>query len=197
MITKNLTATVAKLGTDFGCTPEHIRTEFSLRLRQKDGLPEVVAGWTGCDVEYEDIPEPPKQKGKKGKDDKKGGGVLNDVKDFLGLRKKKDGEQVSSSVSSSAAAESSEEPLSSTGATDGQKPNPIVQEGDAQGLYGAGAKKDDAKKYIQKFEKIPLELEILKAGFPEVSSDSLKVFVDKYESQYSHLNSRSCKYISY
>lgn len=119
-LTKNLTETHKKLNELHGCTPEHIRTEVRIILSERDGLPELTGAWSGCDVEYEDVPEPTK-KGKDNKEDK-------------------DKSSSSSSSSSSAAAEASESAA-------------------------------PAVKIITKFESIPLELEILKAGFPALTEE--------------------------
>lgn len=68
--TQNLTASVAKLKDNFGCTTANITTKFTIRLSPVDGLPEVVAGTVSCEVESE----------------KKG--IVEDVKGFFGLGKK-------------------------------------------------------------------------------------------------------------
>jgi hypoxia up-regulated 1 len=68
--TQNLTASVAKLKDNFGCTAANITTKFTIRLSPVDGLPEVVAGTVSCEVESE----------------KKG--IVEDVKGFFGLGKK-------------------------------------------------------------------------------------------------------------
>lgn len=133
-MTKNLTQTHIKLNTEHGCTPDLIKTQARFILRERDGLPEMTGIWSGCDVEYEDVPEPPK----KGKDSKEGGGIVDDVKGFLGLKKKTAQDK---SSSTEAAAESTEE----------AKPEP---------------------KIITKFESIPLEVEILKAGIPALSDEN-------------------------
>lgn len=173
IVTKNLTATAEKLLKDHGCTDEHVRTEFQLRLREKDGLPEVMGAWAGCDVEYEDVPEVKDDKkkgknGKKGKDDKSEG-VLDGVKDFLGLKKKKDaGNSKSSAAESASTTSASAEPEAS-------QVNLKNQEGEQINLNG----KTGEKKYIKKFEKIQLELEIVKAGFPEMPAELKKASTDK------------------
>ncbi|KAJ5158084.1 uncharacterized protein N7500_007735 [Penicillium coprophilum] len=68
--TQNLTASVAKLKDNFGCTNANITTKFTIRLSPVDGLPEVMAGTVSCEVEAE----------------KKG--IVEDVKGFFGLGKK-------------------------------------------------------------------------------------------------------------
>jgi hypoxia up-regulated 1 len=68
--TQNLTASVAKLKDNFGCTTANITTKFTIRLSPVDGLPEVMAGTVSCEVESE----------------KKG--IVEDVKGFFGLGKK-------------------------------------------------------------------------------------------------------------
>lgn len=135
-----------------------------------------MAAWAGCDVEYEDVPEIKVDKkngknGKKGKDEK-GEGVLDGVKDFLGLKKKKD---AGANDSSSSSASSSE----TTSASDEEatpKVNLKNQEGEQANINGKTAE----KKYIKKFEKIPLDLEIIKSGFPAVSPEVKKAMINKY-----------------
>ncbi|RPB25951.1 actin-like ATPase domain-containing protein [Terfezia boudieri ATCC MYA-4762] len=170
--TKNLTATAEALYKAHGCTDETLRTEFQIRLREKDGLPEVLSAWAGCDMQYEDVLEKKedmkkKKNGKKGKADK-GEGVFDGVKDFLGLKKKNNaGASDSSSASSPETAstkQENEEP---------PKVNLKGQEGEQTNL------KSTDKKYITKFEKIPLEIEIVKAGFPEVSPEVKQALIQK------------------
>lgn len=72
--TQNLTASVAKLKGDFGCSDANITTKFSVRLSPISGLPEVVSGSVSCDVEG----------AKKG--------IVDDVKGFFGLGSKKEGQ---------------------------------------------------------------------------------------------------------
>ncbi|PWY90128.1 Hsp70 family chaperone Lhs1 [Aspergillus heteromorphus CBS 117.55] len=68
--TQNLTASVAKLKDEFGCSAANITTKFSIRLSPVDGLPEVASGSVSCEVEA----------AKKG--------IVDDVKGFFGLGKK-------------------------------------------------------------------------------------------------------------
>lgn len=75
--THNLTASVAQLKDNFGCSPANITTKFSIRLSPVDGLPEVVGGSVSCEVEN---PE-------------KKGSVVDDVKGFFGLGSKKEGQE--------------------------------------------------------------------------------------------------------
>lgn len=74
--TTNLTQSVSKLKGDFKCAPSNITTQFSVRLSPFDGLPEVVSGTVSCEVYSEE---------------KKG--VVEDVKDLLGLGSKKPDQQ--------------------------------------------------------------------------------------------------------
>ncbi|RAL05237.1 Hsp70 family protein [Aspergillus ibericus CBS 121593] len=69
--TQNLTASVAKLQEDFGCSAANITTKFAIRLSPVDGLPEVASGSVSCEVESA-----------------KKGSVVEDVKGFFGLGKK-------------------------------------------------------------------------------------------------------------
>ncbi|KAI2854504.1 hypothetical protein CBS76997_10169 [Aspergillus niger] len=69
--TQNLTASVAKLKEDFGCTAANITTKFAIRLSPVDGLPEVASGTVSCEVESA-----------------KKGSVVEGVKGFFGLGNK-------------------------------------------------------------------------------------------------------------
>ncbi|PWY88715.1 actin-like ATPase domain-containing protein [Aspergillus sclerotioniger CBS 115572] len=69
--TQNLTASVAKLQEEFGCSSANITTKFAIRLSPVDGLPEVASGSVSCEVESA-----------------KKGSVVEDVKGFFGLGKK-------------------------------------------------------------------------------------------------------------
>lgn len=71
--TKNLTASVAKLKEQFGCSPVNITTKFSIRLSPIDGLPEVISGSASCEVE----------------DIEKKSSIVDDVKGLFGLGPKK------------------------------------------------------------------------------------------------------------
>jgi len=69
---ENLTASVQKLVTDFGCELEQISTKFSVKLNSQTGLPEVISASVSCEVS-------PKAES-----------VGDTVKDWLGFGKKKD-----------------------------------------------------------------------------------------------------------
>jgi hypoxia up-regulated 1 len=71
--TQNLTASVAKLKENFGCSPANITTKFSIRLSPVDGLPDVIGGAVSCEVE-----------------NSKSGSVVEDFKGFFGLGAKKE-----------------------------------------------------------------------------------------------------------
>lgn len=71
--TQNLTASVAKLKSQFGCAPANVTTRFTVRLSPVDGQPEVVAGSVSCEV-----------------DQTKKSSVMDDVKGFFGLGSKKE-----------------------------------------------------------------------------------------------------------
>lgn len=143
-----------------------MRSEFQIRLRERDGLPEVIGAWAGCNV---DVPELSKEGSKireKGKTEKSGG-VLNEVKDFLGLnRKNKDTGDSSSSSPSSTSPSGGE----TTTASEDHIPEPVLkaQEGDSPNI-----------KIVTKFEKIPIELEVVKAGFPEVPFEVTEALKNK------------------
>jgi len=116
-------------------------------------------------VQYEDIPE--KKNGKKGKADK-GEGVFDGVKDFLGLKKR------SNAGASDSSSASSPETVSASKEEEPPKVNLKGQEGEQTNLKSA------EKKYIMKFTKIPLAIEIVKAGFPEVLPEVKQALIKKY-----------------
>ncbi|RVD87413.1 uncharacterized protein DFL_001649 [Arthrobotrys flagrans] len=70
--TTNLTASLAKLKADVNCLESTITATLDIRIEEKFGLPEVVAGDIGC--EY----------------DEKKTGIVDDVKGFFGFGKDKD-----------------------------------------------------------------------------------------------------------
>ena len=135
-----------------------MRAEFQISLRERDGLPEVIGAWAGCNVDVPELSKEDSKTGEKGKNEKSGG-VLDEVKDFLGLnRKNKDAGDSSSSPSSTAPSDGSM--ISETTTASGDRvPEPALkaQPGDPPNV-----------KIGTKFEKISVELEIVKAGFPEV-----------------------------
>ncbi|KAK2762092.1 lumenal Hsp70 protein [Arachnomyces sp. PD_36] len=115
--TKNLTASVTKLGDKFGCAAADISTKFTVRLNPIHGLPEVVKGSVSCEV-----------------DDEKKGGVVEDVKGFFGLGSKKDqeplqeGEEASTESSSTSTAASEEETATSTTSASSKETKKAVAE---------------------------------------------------------------------
>ncbi|KAF3913787.1 hypothetical protein ABW21_db0200307 [Orbilia brochopaga] len=70
--TTNLTASLAKLRADVNCIDNTLVTNFDIRIGEKYGFPEVVAGDISC--EY----------------DEKKAGLVDDVKGFFGFGKDKD-----------------------------------------------------------------------------------------------------------
>lgn len=148
-----------------------MRTEFQIRLRERDGLPEVIGAWAGCNVEVPELSMEDSKTGEKGKNEKSGG-VLDDVKDFLGLkRKNKDTEQEERSTQPTATSTRGKRPnLEVTMANEDLIPEPAlkVQEGEPPTV-----------KIVTKFEMIPIELEIVKAGFPEVPFEVTEVSKNK------------------
>ncbi|KAF9884685.1 lumenal Hsp70 protein [Aspergillus nanangensis] len=142
--TQNLTASVAKLKSEFGCETANITTKFSIRLSPVDGLPEVVGGLVGCDVESS-----------------KKGSVVEDVKGFFGLGSKKDdqaplGEE--GEPSESITLEPEEPQSSTTSSADDAK---------------ATAESKKAATPQTKFESIPVGLTSRPLGIPAPSSDEL------------------------
>ncbi|KAF2843570.1 actin-like ATPase domain-containing protein [Patellaria atrata CBS 101060] len=72
----NLTASVEKLGADFGCKKWNVSTRFQIQISPIDGLPEVISAHVSCSHEVVE---------------KKG--MVENIKDKLGLGAKKDGQQ--------------------------------------------------------------------------------------------------------
>lgn len=70
--TSNLTASVQQLIEKYNCLAADVNTQFGIRLNPTDGFPEVVRGSVSCEVV-----------------EKKGGGMVDGVKDFLGFGSKK------------------------------------------------------------------------------------------------------------
>ncbi|KAI5368228.1 putative Heat shock protein 70 family [Septoria linicola] len=73
---ENLTASVDQLKSKFSCEKDDMIVRFGVKLNANFGLPDVVSGSVGCEVE----------------DVAKSGGVGDSVKGWLGLGKKKDQE---------------------------------------------------------------------------------------------------------
>ncbi|KAF3926806.1 hypothetical protein ABW20_dc0100948 [Dactylellina cionopaga] len=87
--TTNLTDTLTKLKADFDCLESTIVTTFDIRLGEKYGFPEVLAGDVSC--EYEE----------------KKAGLVDDVKGFFGFGGKDKDQKVLKDEESSKSAESS------------------------------------------------------------------------------------------
>ncbi|KAK6353032.1 lumenal Hsp70 protein [Orbilia brochopaga] len=87
--TTNLTASLAKLRADVNCIENTLVTNFDIRIGEKYGFPEVVAGEISC--EY----------------DEKKTGLVDDVKGFFGFGKDKDQKVLKEEDESSKSAESS------------------------------------------------------------------------------------------
>lgn len=160
--TKNLTASVGKLKDKFGCAPANVTTKFAIRLSPIDGLPEVANAWIGCEVDS---------------GDKKGGGVVEDVKDFFGFGSKKDeqaplGEGVGSSESSTMVSTTVEESTATKTAT---TTTPTASSSTASsGDVSATAKSDEKSAPKAKHETIPIALTAKPLGTPALASSELR-----------------------
>lgn len=143
--TLNLTDSVAQLKENFGCTAENTTTKFSVRLSPVDGLPEVLGGSVGCEVDS----------GKKG--------IVEDVKGFFGLGSKKDGQAPlgEDGEPSESITLESEEPQPSTSSAS-----------DASSTATAEAKKAANTPQI-KLEAIPVSFKSTPLGIPAPSSGEL------------------------
>lgn len=143
--TTNLTASVKKLEDEFKCAPVNITTQFSVRLSQLDGLPEIVAGSVSCEVS-----------------EKKG--VVDGVKDFLGLGSEKgdqqplnDGEPAPEGIDldsspSSAESASSEETASTAASEESEK----------------------SKDVKTRIESIPVEFTTSQLGIPRPNAEEME-----------------------
>lgn len=142
----NVTASVKKLSDDFGCESSDILTKFGIEISERDGIPKITKGWVECMVET--VEEPPKKEG-----------MVEGVKGFFGLGKKKDGDQevledVDSKTVSSAKASASVKPSTK-------------EDGEV------------APKIIKKLEKIPLNYTTAWDGFPEIAGSDRKGLISK------------------
>lgn len=143
----NLTASVKKLAEDFGCEGKDIFTKFAMEISERNGLPKVKKGWVECTVET--VEEPPKKEG-----------MVEGVKGFFGLGKKKDGEQqVLEEVDSKTAAKVAKASASAEAST--------KEDGEV------------APKIIKKLEKIVLNYTVEKDGFPDIPENDKKGLIAK------------------
>lgn len=143
----NITASVKKLTDSFGCETKDILTKFGMVINERDAIPRVTKGWVECMVET--IEESAKKEG-----------VVEGVKGFFGLGKKKDGDQeVLEEVDSKTAP--------SDKASASAKQPSAKEEGEA------------APKIIKKLQKIPLDYTTVRDGFPEIADHDMKGLISK------------------
>ncbi|KAJ6191448.1 hypothetical protein N7519_001469 [Penicillium mononematosum] len=140
--TQNLTASVAKLKDNFGCTTANITTKFTIRLSPVDGLPEVMAGTVSCEVESE----------------KKG--IVEDVKGFFGLGKKDEQEPLGEDGEPRESITLESESESSTASSASSKTTTTSTK---------DAKKDAKATPQVKLEVIPISLKSVALGTPAPS----------------------------
>ncbi|KAJ6156091.1 hypothetical protein N7497_004976 [Penicillium chrysogenum] len=140
--TQNLTASVAKLKDNFGCTTANITTKFTIRLSPVDGLPEVMAGTVSCEVESE----------------KKG--IVEDVKGFFGLGKKDEQEPLGEDGEPRESITLEPESESSTASSASSKTTTTSTK---------DAKKDAKATPQVKLEVIPISLKSVALGTPAPS----------------------------
>ncbi|KAJ5188050.1 Heat shock protein 70 family [Penicillium cf. griseofulvum] len=145
--THNLTASVAKLKDNFGCTNANITTKFTIRLSPVDGLPEVVAGTVSCEVEAE----------------KKG--IVEDVKDFFGLGKKDEQEPLGEDGEPRESITLEPETESSTTSSASAKTTTTSSK-DTKKDTKKDAKKDGKATPQVKLEVIPISLKSVALGTP-------------------------------
>lgn len=142
----NVTASVKKLTESFGCEAKDILTKFGMVISERDAIPKVTKGWVECMVET--VEEPPKKEG-----------MVEGVKGFFGLGKKKDGDQ-----------EVLEEVESKTTSSD---------EASASAKPSAEEDGEVVPKIIKTLQKIPLNYTTVRDGFPEITDDDKKGLVSK------------------
>ncbi|KAL7266911.1 lumenal Hsp70 protein [Rhizina undulata] len=138
---QNLTASAEKLTTDYSCNTATVATKFGIKFDPKDLLPKITRGWIECEVEVAEKPE----------------GVVEGVKEFLGLGKKKDSEQD--------VLEDKEEKKDEKDEKD---------------------KKDEKdnkaeSKIVKRVEKINLQYEITKDGFPALPAEEKAALIAKIQ----------------
>ncbi|KAI2705920.1 hypothetical protein CBS147332_7164 [Penicillium roqueforti] len=144
--TQNLTASVARLKDNFGCTTANITTKFTIRLSPVDGLPEVMAGTVSCEVESE----------------KKG--IVEDVKGFFGLGKKDEQEPLGEDGEPRESITLEPETESSTASSASSKTTTTSTK---------DAKKDAKATPQVKLEVIPISLKSVTLGTPAPSAAEL------------------------
>ncbi|KAI9808222.1 MAG: hypothetical protein M1825_004679 [Sarcosagium campestre] len=151
LTTRNLTASVAQLSENFGCSADNISTKFALRISSVDGRPEVLKGTVSCDVEGE-----------------KKGGVVDDVKGFFGFgsgSKKEDQDPLAED------AESVLQPSSSTEATTVSATTVPDQSGSSAEASAEAVKEKKPKK---RTETIHIEYVKEDLGLPTFAKADLK-----------------------
>ena len=118
--TENLTDSVKRLTNKHGCSASDISTKFAIRLNPVDGLPEVASGSVSCEVT--DV-------------ETKKGGVVDGMKDFLGLGSKKGDQEPLKAVSQAESSTLASAPPVSTAAVplESQGAGPAVDEDIEQG----------------------------------------------------------------
>ncbi|KAL1954796.1 hypothetical protein VTO42DRAFT_700 [Malbranchea cinnamomea] len=142
--TTNLTASVTKLKDEFNCAPANITTQLTIRLSSLDGLPEVVAGTVNCEVV-----------------EKKG--VVEDVKEFLGLGSKKPDQQPLNE-------EAAPKPI------DLDSTSPSVENSPVDGAASAAATEEPGKPKDVKtrIESTPIGFTVTPLGIPLPSAEDLR-----------------------
>ncbi|RPB13153.1 actin-like ATPase domain-containing protein [Morchella conica CCBAS932] len=152
---QNLTASVQKLSDDFGCEAKDIFTKFSMEISERNGLPKITKGWVECTVET--VEEPPKKEG-----------MVEGVKGFFGLGKKKDGEQ---------------EVLEEADKTDSKSASSkTASSGKSSASAETSTKEEDlTPKIVKKLQTIPLSYTVEKDGFPEILEKDKEALISKIQ----------------
>lgn len=152
LITKNLTATVAELKDKYTCEASDIQFKFSVKLSGENGEIEVTKATVQCETDAQE---------------KKG--VVDGVKNLFGFGKKEDqkpidGEGADGDSSSSASSKSSKASKSSASTTSGS---------------ASASESPEASIPKKKLVVIPVKVELVKAGIPQLSKAELKESKDR------------------
>ena len=139
--TVNLTDSVKRLTTKFGCSLSDIGTKFVIRLSPIDGLPEVISGSVSCEVTETQA---------------KRGGVVDGMKDFLGFGSKKGDQEPlkEGSITKSPALTSDSETSTAS----------LSSEGTAAGAVVERVEEEDEPKELKKTETIAIGFSTELAG---------------------------------
>lgn len=157
--TKNLTDSTTKLKEQYNCTDADILTKATLKIGETNGIPKITAVWAECEalvpVEVKKV------------------GIVDGVKNFLGLNKDKKDTKTDSK--SSTKSDSSSAESSSTASESAESAAPATGEKDQKVLD----KKDEEPKLEKKTVKIPVRFKTAKAGIPQLPKEEAAFLTEK------------------